>query len=316
MHSLTNLSDSAVAFMQSLSVDFKSGSSILAYSSNPLISKCGEDMEGAFKPKANYDIRGHIDSVDYYTPDGDLLKQVCYDENDISKINYFHNGFLYMSVLFGSEDTVLSKKVYKKDGSIAHQIEYRYDKENRIACIHKKDKSDISVEYVYDCLGRIIERKISVDGHLRAWQHYTYDILNRITGYKDDNKTVAVSNISKKNELISYTITDTMKRKVCINNRFSETGEYINTEIISGNERSVIKDKNYVDNVMLKKPHTSEDDLDLIISSLFRTAETSVTRTDFKDVVNRNSAKLLDSGIKVQTLPISIRKRMLFNTLK
>ncbi len=66
---------------------------------------------------------------------------------------------------------------------------------------------------------------------------------------------------------------------------------------------------------MLKKPYTTEDDLDIIISSLFTGMDTSTSRTDYSDVLSSNAMGLIDRSIEIRTLPISLRKRALYNTL-
>ena len=61
---------------------------------------------------------------------------------------------------------------------------------------------------------------------------------------------------------------------------------------------------------MLKKPYATEDDLDLIISNLMKP---SIQTQRVDDVLTKKTAGLIDSTIQVKTLPISIRKRVLFN---
>ena len=64
---------------------------------------------------------------------------------------------------------------------------------------------------------------------------------------------------------------------------------------------------------MLKKPSASDEDLDLIISNLFnQTDDKSYTR-ELSTVVNKHSMGLIDKNIENRTLPISLRKRMLYN---
>ena len=75
-----------------------------------------------------------------------------------------------------------------------------------------------------------------------------------------------------------------------------------------------IKDRSYVDNVMLKKPYTTEDDLDFIISKLYgvKPLETATKRQNYGDI----SDETIQSKVSPNMLPISLRKRLLINSVK
>ena len=62
---------------------------------------------------------------------------------------------------------------------------------------------------------------------------------------------------------------------------------------------------------MLKKPYATEDDLDIIISNLF-TGMDAVTQ---RPASSNNAMGLIDANIENRALPISLRKRALYNTL-
>lgn len=60
-----------------------------------------------------------------------------------------------------------------------------------------------------------------------------------------------------------------------------------------------------MDSNMLKKPYTKENDLDLIIQKLLKPDDSKIKRT--------SSSNFVDENIETKTLPISIRKRILYN---
>ena len=251
----------------------------------------------------NYNYRGQMTSADYFTPDGDLYKRMFYCGSNIAKINYYRNEHLAKVEEF-ENDLLVSRKEFKKDGSMASEVTYNYDKMGRLRELCKRCDKTILVCYAYDSLDRIIERKIYVENKLVKNQKYSYDVLNRIVQYQDENQEIIVSEVSQKNELISYTIIDKMGNMMHIRNHFTQVA-YDYTEIISGQEHLKVENKSYVDNIMLKKPYATEEDLDLIIAKIFNSF--AVKRE------NNKTNDLLDKNIKMQTLPISIRKRILFD---
>ena len=186
-------------------------------------------------------------------------------------------------------------------------------KNNRITEICKESKKQKAVvKYEYDSIGRIISRTVVLNESHSFHQTYRYDILDRVIEYKDENQHIVVNNISKKNELLSYSITDKIDNEILVTNHFTELG-YINTEFTLNGHSTTVKDTSYVDNVMLKRPCANEDDLDLIISGLYNCSANMPRNTDKEDIVRRNSMSLIDKNIELKTLPISIRKRVLYN---
>ena len=115
--------------------------------------------------------------------------------------------------------------------------------------------------------------------------------------------------------LISYSITDKMGNETVVTNNFMQE-IYLNTTLVSNGQTNTIKDVSYVDNVMLKKPKASEDDLDLILSKLLAKSDNAINTINMNLSVNRKSIDLIDENIKIKTLPISIRKRVLYNIAK
>ena len=100
-----------------------------------------------------------------------------------------------------------------------------------------------------------------------------------------------------------------MNNEISVINHFNADG-YKKTDISLNGHTISITDRSYVDNIMLKKPYTSEDDLDLIISKMLNnnTSEFKTTRTKTDSLDD-----MINCSIQSRTLPISIRKRLLYN---
>lgn len=258
----------------------------------------------------NRDARGCVTSVNYYSPDRELIKEVFYTGEAISKINHYRGKNL--SCTEGYKNGLLALKfVFKNSGHLAYSIEYEYNRKNLITSICKKYPGKIlKAEYKYDDIDRIVERIVYNNDEEVIKQTYNYDILDRIVEYKDNNQRIVVSKVSKKNELISYVITDRMGNDITIENLFTERG-YAYTNITLNGHSSTVKDTSYVDNVMLKKPYTSEDDLDLIIANLFRGEK--AMQAERENDAEKRSSSLIDKSIEFRALPISMRKRLLYS---
>lgn len=264
------------------------------------------------KVEANRDSFGRLVSINYYTDDNDLVRTEFYSGSSVYKINQYRQNLLYSSSEY-KDDLLISKSIMKKDGSLSCCFEYEYNKDKKINRISKKTPTkNILVGYKYDIFGRIIERNISVDNDIVTKQRYGYDILDRVVEYEDSSQKIKVDKISEKNELISYTITDRMNNIIKVENHFADCGYICSNVMVNGHVCSV-NDKSYVDNIMLKRPYTSENDLDLIISNLLRKPANTTSRID--DVVSNNTMGLIDKSIELRTLPISLRKRALYNTI-
>ena len=276
------------------------------------IKDADTDIYGSLCPNLaiERDTDGCISSVKYFTPEGEITKEICYKGSDICKINYYRAGILYSQDEY-QDGYVTLKSVYKHNGMLAHSYKYEHDKKGRIISICKIiDDREFLIVYKYDDLGRIIKRKLYFNNEEILEQHYGYDILDRISAYTDKNRRIVVNKFSKKNELISYVITDRIGNDIRIENDFIGEG-YRRTRITVNGHCSMVRDISYVDNVMLKKPYTNEDDLDLIIANLFGCANNMQTsRTVDRE---NKSTDLINKSIELRVLPISMRKRLLYN---
>lgn len=256
-----------------------------------------------------------IESVEYYENE-ELVKSVIYKASSVIANRYFKYGYLYLEEEFSSYPKISSKSYYKKDGNLSFRIEYEYNRQNKIIGIKKlKNNTEYLVKYGYDELERINSRKIYVNLDLICEQKYRYDILDRVVGYRDASQTISINQISAQGELISYKIIDRIGNEIIVNNLFSKSG-YSCTKVTVNGYSSNVRDESYVDNIMLKKPYTTEDDLDLIISQLLnsspktqRTSQAKVQEQALNSVIESN----VINDIETKTLPISIRKRLLFN---
>ncbi len=281
------------------------------------VINCEDKENGLFTISSqavlNRDARGRLVSAGFYNVDNELYKQVFFNGDNIESINYYRNDRLTCREFYEA-NKVCSKYLYKKDGSCVYEYHYGYDALNRTNSICRKClNNEVLAAYEYDSIDRIISRKIYLNKDLILNQSYGYDVLNRVTEYSDENQTIFVSGISNKNELLSYTITDKMENKIIITNHFTCTG-YLNTEYTLNGHSVTVVDKSFVDNIMLKKPVSNEDDLDLIISGLCNNSRVnSCLPMEKESVAVHNSMSLIDKNIELKILPISIRKRVLYN---
>ena len=256
------------------------------------------------------DSNGKISSLKLYSPDKELIKTLCYENSKIVLVNHFRQNLLYSSDRYNNE-LLIEKSVYRRNGALAYTINYEYNREKRLNRICKKALNrELLVGYRYDSFGRIIEKNISFNGKQRTKQEYSYDVLDRIIEYKDTKQKILVNKISQNNELISYTITDRINNVISVENHFADCG-YICTTLVVNGHSTTVNDTSYVDNVMLKKPFATEDDLDIIISNLFTGMDTATQRTG----CDSNAMDIINNNIENRALPISLRKRALYNTL-
>ena len=257
------------------------------------------------------DSHGRICSICYYNLKRELTKQVFYIGAEIKSIEYYHKNTLVTREEF--EDSKLIIKKHYCDGSIESTLKFKYDALKNIQKISKEENGNFTaIEYKYDTLSRIIARQIYNDKGLISKQEYNYDALNRVIFYSDENQKIVVYNYNKKNELLNYEITDRMNNVISVVNHFSDTG-YICTDYSLNKHSLTINDTSYVDNIMLKKPNATEDDLDLIISKLYYQKSTSSEFIKQPASAERNASKLIDNSISQRALPISIRKRVLLS---
>ena len=249
---------------------------------------------------------GRIDNVAYYTDEGDLLKRIFYNGSVLAHILYYRNGLLHKQEDF--DEGKLTKIIrFNKFGEIVSNIIFTYHRKGYITSIQKTYKENsYKIDYGYDELERVNGRKIIINNELAYEQFYRYDILDRIVLYKDSNQTITVNEVGKNNKLVSYVIQDKMLNDIKVNNKFIQD-EYVETEIVLNGQRMLIKDKSYVDITLLRRPYTREDDLDFMMTNLFRQENQTIRR----DESSNTDAFRTNANMQQPILPISIRKRQL-----
>ncbi len=260
-----------------------------------------------------YNPDGTILSVDYYNDEG-LNKRVFYDEFSVIEIRYYREGKIDYKQLF-KDDVLVSEYFYKKTGEVSSVLEYEYKLDrisgiNQILCLSKR-----RIELKYDFMDRIIGRKVYFDDKIALTQHYVYDAMDRISGYDDENYSLFVEKFTKDNKLHTYRITDKMKNEIVITNNFYDN-KYVESKVSVNGVDKVVKDINYVDNIMTKKPTQSMDDLDLIISKLFNDSEvtgaTKRSSAGLEERLDSNLVNIIEYKTKVRPLPIALRKRLMY----
>ncbi|MBR6126187.1 hypothetical protein IKQ21_00725 [bacterium] len=252
---------------------------------------------------------GEVDYTAHYSDTGELIKKSYYDGTSITRITYFRNNIPFCTEDFKSE-RILRKTYFNTDEKIKSEILYKYFKDNIVSIQKFQSKNKYEVIYGYDELDRINSRILKINDITVNEQKYSFDILDRLIEYSDYNQRVKVLQISPANQLIYYKITDKIGNEISVINNFNAYG-YKCTEMSLNGHKISITDRNYVDNIMLKKPYASEDDLDLIIANLLNNNENCRTtkRSGVVDITNQ----LIQDNIKIRVLPISIRKRVLYN---
>jgi len=264
-----------------------------------------EDNE---QPTADFGVKivkdscGDMQYAAYYSDTGELLKKIFYKGSAVSNIRHYRNNVLYSQEVF--DNGRLKRKItYNKAGKPIATTSFEYNSNNQIVAIRKTvDNKKYEVEYGYDELSRVDSRIIKLDSKIHLQQKYRYDILDRVVEYHDRNQHIKVHKINQNNELLSYTITDIAGNDIVIINKYL-CSDYIGTEIDLNGHKTTVKDKCYVDNVMLKKPFTSEDDLDLVFSNIFRGLSEEVTPTKRSDVTDISGC-VISKGINSQEKPV------------
>ena len=251
----------------------------------------------------------------YYSDSGEIIKKIFYQGSSISSIEHYRNGTLFTSEIY--DNGKIKRKIkFNSQGIKICSISYEYNRHDQITAIRKyTDNTRYAVVYGYDELKRVNSRQIKENDTILIEQNYRYDILDRIVEFKDNNQKIEVHKVNQNNSLVSYTVTDKIGNKISIKNKFM-CSEYIGTEIELNDHKTIVKDKSYIDNVMLKKPFTSEDDLDFVMSGLLNSEKHNI-KTDLGITKRTNNTSILNLVInkkmelKQSVLPISIRKTML-----
>ena len=247
--------------------------------------------------------------VSYYSDDGELIKNVYYQGTDIFREDKYRNNICVVSDTF-DHGRISSRINYDTHGKQKSTVSFEYNKNNYITSITKIiDKYEFKVQYGYDELLRVNSRKITVNDMILQDQKFRFDILDRIVEYRDYNQKISVEKYDFDLGLISYKITDKIGNSIDIKNIFINN-KYARTEIVLNGHYSTVCDKNYTDNIMLKRPYTTEDDLDLIIANLMRPKEPVQNNDRYSQEPEMD---LSDTSIRTRVLPISMRKRILYN---
>ena len=266
-----------------------------------------EPAENNFGVQTIKDKDGNLLGTEYYSSNGELLKKVYYKGSSVSTVEQYRNSAIY-SVEKYDTGKIIQKTLYNKKGSEVNVIKYKYNRENQVVYIQKQINNKIySVEYGYDELKRVNSRYLRAGSETINKQQYRYDILDRIVEYKDDNQCITVHKVNPNNELISYTIRDVIGNTIEVNNRFMCT-EYIGTEISLNGHKTSVKDKMYINNVMLKRPYTNEDDLDFALSeqvNMTKISTNSIATTKRNNEINTD---------KITDFIISGKKESIKNT--
>ena len=166
--------------------------------------------------------------------------------------------------------------------------------------ITKEVDNDIyNIVYDYDDLGRVNSRTVFKNNKIIFSQKYYFDILDRISEYKDNYFRVYIFKISDDQKLLYYRITDIIGNEISVENIMTEN-LYQNTNITLNGHSCIIYDKKYLENKILVKPDVSIDDMDLCISYLLGEQTYNEEKIiKFPD---------LKVDIKLKYLPFTVRK--------
>ena len=233
-----------------------------------------EKIKKDFGVKILKDDSGNEVGTAYYSESGELIKKIIYHGSAVASIEHYRNNKLYSKENYDG-GKLSRKRLYTPCGNLSATINYKYNSKEHITSIQKiADNLRYLVEYGYDELMRVNSRVLKINDKIINEQYYKYDILDRIVEYRDCNQQIIVHKVNQNNELVSYSITDAIGNRIIINNKYMCT-DYIGTEITLNEHKTTIKDKSYVNNLMLKKPFTSEDDLDFALTNLINVPKIS-----------------------------------------
>ena len=96
-----------------------------------------EECNFSSNVKSERDKTGKLLALKIYSPDNELIKSLHYDGSKISEVNNYRQNLIYSTSNF-SNDLLIRKTIYKKDGSVAYSIDYEYNKDNHILRMCKK----------------------------------------------------------------------------------------------------------------------------------------------------------------------------------
>lgn len=210
--------------------------------------------------------KGIIERINYYTPEGILVKSGLYSGSELNKTKFFQKSYSYVN-----EDwdgfTLSGRKYYDSNDNLLYSVNYEYTK-GKVTKISKVENgNEFTINYSYDEFGRVNKRIVIENGDVIAEHKYKYDVIDRITSYEDNSKKLCVWKMSAVNELLSYSVIDKNGNERIINNNFDEDG-YKGSEISINNIKRTVCDPKFADNIVLKKPNATEDDL-ILVQSLY-----------------------------------------------
>lgn len=288
------------------------------YKKNIVIQKPEKtEIKTDFGVKVVRDKLGNPTHAEYYSDNGELLKKIYYTGSAISTIEHYRNNVLHTQQEF-KEGLLHRELIFNLCGEIISTVKYLYNKKNKITAIQKVSNNErYEVEYSYDDLMRVNSRTLKYNNEVIEEQRYKYDILDRIIEYQDRNQMIRIHKINQNNDIISYTITDNAGNTIAIINKFL-CKEYIGTELDLNGHKTVVKNRCYVDNITLKKPVTTKDDLDFALSGVLKNWQENreritTKRYSNKDIIEKIIGEKVNINCKV--LPISMRKlQLIYNT--
>ena len=216
--------------------------------------------------KLSRNTKGAIEKINYYNLNGTLEKSALYNGSDLAKVKVYEKSYSYVEEEW-QENKLTSENYFDVNDNLLYKVKYEYS-QNKVVKVTKESGDDIfSVSYTYDEFGRVNGRTIVENGTTIAVQKYKYDVIDRITSYEDNTKKLFVWKMSANGELLSYSVVDRNDNERVINNKFDENG-YNSTEISLNNIKRNVSDLKYADNIVLKRPYASEDDL-ILVRSLY-----------------------------------------------
>ena len=199
---------------------------------------------------------------------------------------------------------------------LKYQIQYSYDDNDLLIGIAKKiDNEVFYLRYDYDDLLRVKQKNVFYNSNLVISMSFERDFYGQIIGFYDGNIKIAEVVKDSRNLLKSFVIIDKMGKKIVVRNNFSNT-KYLYTELMSENDCTKVINMSYVDNMNLKDLKPSEEDLNFILMSLLKKTVIKTRRSNLVDFAVKNPDDIIDNNVKTKLVPISMRKRLLYNIVK
>lgn len=269
-----------------------------------------EDSCQDFGVKLIKNINGTISQAEYYSESGDILKKVYYKGSAVSCIEHFRYGKMRSQETY-TDGLILRKSIFDNNLQLLSSISYEYNRKGDITAVKKTYKQQkYEIFYGYDDLNRPNSRELRQNSKVLDKQIFRFDIIDRIVEYEDKNQKIKVEKVNPNNELVKYLIKDCAGNTIDIYNKFL-CSEYIGTDISLNGHKTTVKDRSYLDNVMLKKPYPSVDDLDLAFSGYINKYKV----LPIKRMCNTDIAENIINKQKSNVLPISVRKLHLIQNI-